>query len=258
MTSLIPWKMEKAVHMGALILVNADCPYPEGVPNGPLVPLPGTKPPIRLQKGAASQLLCLLHRIHAQQEIVPVSGWRSLQDQQHIWNQSQLENGQAFTETYVAKPGCSEHQTGLAVDLGKNQEPIDFIRPDFPYNGICQTFREQAAAYGFVERYPKGRGTVTGIGHEPWHFRFVGVPHAQIMKQHGLVLEEYIAFLRQFPYGQKPYCFRNGPREAAISFLEKQAAAGTIWQNLPHQQAGSVSGNNVDGFIITEWRHTNA
>ena len=98
-----------------------------------------------------------------------------------------------FRSTYVALPGHSEHESGLAVDLGLKKDVIDFIRPDFPYDGICGVFRELAPDYGFIERYPRGKEAVTGIGHEPWHFRYIGTPHARILTESGLVLEEYAA-----------------------------------------------------------------
>ena len=82
----------------------------------------------------------------------------------------------------MALPGCSEHQTGLAIDLGKAAGYIDFIRPAFPYDGVCGRFRRLAARYGFIERYQRGKEEVTGISAEPWHFRYVGAPHAQLME----------------------------------------------------------------------------
>ena len=106
--------------------------------------------------------------------------------------QSLAENGREFTEQYVARPGCSEHQTGLAIDLGLRLPEIDFIRPYFPYDGLAGRFRQLAAEYGFVERYPQGKEAVCGIAHEPWHFRYVGRPHALIMQKRGLTLEEYL------------------------------------------------------------------
>lgn len=72
--------------------------------------------------------------------------------------------------------GCSEHETGLAIDLALAGEEPDFIRPPFPDRGICRRFRQRCADFGFVLRYPAGKETVTGIAHEPWHFRYVGVP----------------------------------------------------------------------------------
>ncbi len=120
-----------------------------------------------------------------------------------IEDDTMRKEGARFTESYVAHPGCSEHQTGLAIDLGERREEIDFIRPDFPYTGICQTFRELAPQYGFVERYPKGKEGVTGIAWEPWHFRYVGCPHAQIMTKHGWVLEEYLDYLKEMQLSEE-------------------------------------------------------
>ena len=110
-----------------------------------------------------------------------------------IYTDSLRENGPEFTAKFVAMPGHSEHLTGLAIDLGLRQPKIDFIRPAFPYEGICQKFRELAPAYGFIERYPKGKEHITGIAHEPWHFRYVGTPYSETMAFKGMTLEEYLA-----------------------------------------------------------------
>ena len=194
----------------------------------------------------------LMEEINGWENIVPVSGWRSGQEQQSIWDSSIAENGMEFTRTYVAFPGHSEHQTGYAIDLGLRQKEIDFIRPDFPYEGICQIFRGRAASYGFVERYPENKKEITKIGHEPWHFRYVGVPHAAIMEEHGMVLEEYLSFLRQFRYGVNPYLFRRCRQEIMVSYIE--SVDDVITLEVDDSSAYSVSGNNVDGFIITQWR----
>ncbi len=171
---------------------------------------------IFLQSRANHALNQLMDEIGGWAHIVPVSAWRSLSEQQAIWDQSLSESGQEFTERFVAVPGHSEHQTGLAIDLGLRQEEIDFIRPYFPYEGICQAFRERAAAYGFIERYQKEKQAVTRIGHEPWHFRYVGTPHAEIMVQKGFALEEYIRFIRDYRYGENPLVFQ----QFEISYLE--------------------------------------
>ena len=85
-----------------------------------------------LQSRANHALNQLMDEIGGWEYIVPVSAWRSLSEQQAIWDQSLLDSGREFTERYVAVPGHSEHQTGLAIDLGLRQEEIDFIRPYFP------------------------------------------------------------------------------------------------------------------------------
>ncbi|MCM1184078.1 MAG: M15 family metallopeptidase [Roseburia sp.] len=244
------WLKKEQVYQGSLILVNSLHGYREqkGID---LVPVCDGTEEILMEAEAAQMLRRLLTDIDGWKDIVPVSGWRSRAEQQRIWADSLAENGLAFTETYVAVPDHSEHQTGLAIDLGQRQEEMDFIRPDFPYEGICQTFRERAAEYGFIERYPSGKETVTGIGHEPWHFCYVGAPHARIMERERLTLEEYMVFLEDYCYGVRPYVFEEQGCRAEVSWMKDGDAA----PELREASSGAivVSGNNVDGFIITQW-----
>ena len=161
---------------GPLVLVNREHPLFAEPKSEELVSL---RSGVRLNARAAVMLEQLFKAVHGEGALVPVSGYRSRDEQKAIWDDALLEHGQTFTETYVAPPGCSEHQTGLAVDLGENRPDIDFLCPEFPDTGICRLFRLRCADYGFILRYPKGKEAVTGIGWEPWHFRYVGWPHAK-------------------------------------------------------------------------------
>ncbi len=246
---------KKSIHKGNLILVNHEYAYREEKTDS-LMPVQNKSPEILLKNRAVRLLCALMEEIQGFERIVPVSGWRSKKEQQEIWANSIAENGMEFTEKYVAFPGHSEHQTGLAIDLGLKKEVIDFICPDFPDTGICGTFRKRASEYGFIERYPLGKEAVTGIAYEPWHFRYVGIPHAAIISEKKLTLEEYISFIRRFPYGQMYYCCRRGNREMLVSYLKAEEEGNTLLKindDLPY----SVSGNNIDGFIITKWREEN-
>ena len=147
---------------------------------------------------AWTALKALLKDIAAGTEITAVSGWRSFNEQVQIYRSSLEENGEDFTRKYVAWPGCSEHETGLAIDLGQTMDEMDFIRPAFPYDGICGRFRALAPDYGFILRYPKEKEAITGISEEPWHFRYVGVPHARRIANEGLCLEEYVEVLKKY------------------------------------------------------------
>ena len=159
---------------------------------------------IYLDSNAGTMFSQLLKACYAENKIVPISGYRSLQVQQHIFNESMSKNGEEFTRKYVAFPGYSEHQTGMAVDVAKQSGEIDFICPDFPYSGICQQFRTKAAEFGFTERYQKGKERITGISHEPWHFRYVGHPHAKIIEKNNLSLEEYVQLLKAHRHEKNP------------------------------------------------------
>lgn len=238
--------MRGGIHNGLLILVNAEHPI-QHMERPVLAPaVPGSD--ILLDTRAAAMLSGVISRIGAAGEIVPVSGWRSEAEQREIWDGSMSESGEEFTRKYVALPGCSEHQTGLAIDLALRADNIDFIRPEFPYDGVCGRFRALAADYGFVERYQGGKEGVTGIAAEPWHFRYVGRPHARIMCEMGLCLEEYVEYLRAYPYPERLLEVRGEVYEAEVGFAGARDTLGL--PDAPYQ----VSGNNVDGYIYTLWR----
>lgn len=238
--------MRGGIHNGLLILVNAEHPI-QHMERPALAPaVLGSD--ILLDTRAAAMLSGLISRIGAAGEIVPVSGWRSEAEQREIWDGSMSESGEEFTRKYVALPGCSEHQTGLAIDLALRVDNIDFIRPEFPYDGVCGRFRALAADYGFVERYQGGKEGVTGIAAEPWHFRYVGRPHARIMCEMGLCLEEYVEYLRAYPYPERLLEVRGEVYEAEVGFAGARDTLGL--PDAPYQ----VSGNNVDGYIYTLWR----
>ena len=178
---------------------------------------------------------------------MPVSGWRSQAQQQAIWDDTLKTEGEVFTRQYVALPGCSEHQTGLAMDLALAAPEIDFIRPHFPQDGVCGLFRQLAARYGFVQRYRRHKEPLTGIAEEPWHFRYVGVPHARLMEENDLCLEEYRDFVR----GNRPVCRLENGQTAQVTYLLCPQEPWDI--PLPDGRC-QISGDNVAGFFLTVWR----
>ena len=238
----------EAVHQGDLILVNAHHPC-HPLPQPDLVTVAGTG--VQLERRAAQALDSLMAAIDGWKGIVPVSGWRALAEQQAIWDDTLAEHGSAFTETYVARPGCSEHQTGLAIDLGENGPEVDFLCPAFPDSGPCGALRRRAADFGFILRYPKGKEAVTGIGYEPWHFRYVGWPHAKLMEERHLVLEEYLEWLHDFPLGGEPLRFRGLGRLFELYYLPAWAADTlTLPADVPCQRCDT----NEGGVVLTLWR----
>ena len=103
---------------GPLVLVNRQHPLQPGGPVD-LTAVDSRHPDILLDRRAAQLLAACVRKAGGGAEIVPVSGWRSQAEQQRIWDDTLAESGADFTQKYVALPGCSEHQTGLAIDLGK-------------------------------------------------------------------------------------------------------------------------------------------
>lgn len=243
---------KEMVGQGQLILVNASHALPVER-QLILMQIESDYAYIQMQKNAATVLMDLLKSIGSHGQIVPVSGYRPEIEQKQIYEDSIKEKGEAYTKKFVALPGHSEHQTGLAIDLGLRQKNIDFICPNFPYDGICQKFRKEAIDYGFVERYPEGKENVTGIAHEPWHFRYVGYPHARIMTDQQLVLEEYIDYLKQYEFDKQHWHGIIQDYQIEIFYVplhEQTSVAVEIPECLVYQ----VSGNNVDGCIITVWK----
>ena len=114
-----------------------------------------------------------------------VSGFRSYGTQQTLYNNYVARDGQGAADRYSARPGHSEHQTGLAFDL----------------NSLEQYFGETAEGkwlaahcweYGFIIRYPQGKEGITGYMYEPWHVRYLGTEVAERVYNSGLTLEEYL------------------------------------------------------------------
>lgn len=108
------------------------------------------------------------------------STYRSYEDQQRVYEEEGPE--------IAALPGESEHQTGLALDV----YVMYFAGSAFTQSPVGQYVNESCQDYGFIIRYPEGASDITGFEYEPWHIRYVGFPHAQIITNNEITLEEYI------------------------------------------------------------------
>lgn len=106
--------------------------------------------------------------------LVPISGFRSVADQQHVFFDVKVQRGQAATERaeVSAPPGYSEHHTGYAVDIGDGNTPATNLSPNFENTAAFKWLEKNAASYNFELSFPKGNPQ--GINYEPWHWRFVG------------------------------------------------------------------------------------
>ena len=114
-----------------------------------------------------------------------VSGYRSYETQEKLYNKYVKKDGENKANTYSAKPGESEHQTGLAFDIGS-------VDRSFANTIEAKWLAENAYLYGFIIRYPKGKTDITGYIYEPWHVRYLGEKKAKDVYLSGLTLEEYL------------------------------------------------------------------
>ena len=121
-------------------------------------------------------------------------GYRTQEEQQEIMDEkimSYMEEGYSkkearnLAEKYVAKPGTSEHQLGLSIDINADTTKCSS-------ESVYKWLDENAYRYGFIKRYPSDKVEITGINNEPWHYRYVGKDAANEMKETGMCLEEYM------------------------------------------------------------------
>ena len=117
-----------------------------------------------------------------------VSAYRSYQRQEHTYNRYLARYRRNTVDTFSARPGYSEHQTGLALDINTASTGARFENtPAFAW------LTEHCARYGFILRYGQGKEAITGYRFEPWHYRYVGTGIAQVCMEQGLSYEEYLA-----------------------------------------------------------------
>lgn len=121
------------------------------------------------------------------------SGFRSYESQQYIYNNYVAMDGQAKADTYSARPGHSEHQTGLAIDC-------NIIDDSFTGTPEAIWLENNCHKYGFIIRYPRNKDHITGYKYEPWHIRYLGVEKATAVYNSGLCLEEYLGITSQYTY----------------------------------------------------------
>jgi LAS superfamily LD-carboxypeptidase LdcB len=146
-----------------------------------------------MRKEAAKALEALVNEASKQGiQLFGESAFRSYEEQKNIYEWVKEQKGQEYANKYCALPGCSEHQTGLCIDITN----ISYI--DDEHDKILGQMDEgiwmknNAHIYGFILRYPEEKSDITGYNYEPWHFRYVGIEAATEIYNNDLVLEQYL------------------------------------------------------------------
>ncbi len=124
-------------------------------------------------------------------ELVAFSTYRSFDYQTQLYERYVNNDGQEAADRYSARPGYSEHQTGLAFDIGEQHFEQHFARESFGTTEAGKWVASHAHKYGFIMRYPQGKEKITGYMYEPWHFRYVGTEYATKIYELNTTLEEY-------------------------------------------------------------------
>ncbi|WP_176444645.1 M15 family metallopeptidase [Paenibacillus herberti] len=230
---------QEQVHQGNLVLVNLDNPVSESVTKDNIMLAERFKKTtiamadqdLRISERTAEPLLEMMEaaRKDGVGDFIINSGYRTLAEQEKLY----VEQG-----TELAMPaGRSEHNLGLSVDIGSLSGKMNVTKEG-------RWLQENAWKYGFILRYPEGKTDVTGIQYEPWHFRYVGLPHSAVMQQQDMVLEEYLDYLKQ----TKSIKTTVDGKTYQIEYYEVQVQTEIP---LPINRSYELSGNNRDGIIVT-------
>jgi len=154
-----------------------------------------------------------------------ISGFRSYEAQRTIWNNAVRNSGLAHAERWFARPGHSEHQTGLALDIVQRGFTGGALgNAGFQNTAQFAWLRQHAHNYGFILRYPQAHEHITGIAFEPWHWRYIGVESATYMRENGFdVFEEYI---------EHREAWTGGPSNWAIEQVETAIGLDLVPEHL--------------------------
>lgn len=176
-----------------LILVNSEYGLSEGYkPEKLTIPnIPFANGVEQEEKHVASIIVNPLERLFnsAKDEGIVLfgnSGYRSYKSQKETYTNRVKAEGKKLADAYVAKPGFSEHQTGLCMDITNNDRY--FVEGTKEADWLA----ENCHRFGFIIRYPYGKKNITGIEYEPWHIRYVGEEAAKYIYDNKLTLEEYL------------------------------------------------------------------
>ena len=119
------------------------------------------------------------------------SSYRPFSEQKELYDQRKNLWGQRKADQYAARPGHSEHQTGLSIDITSLEHPYD---EQFMDSDEYKWLINNSYKYGFILRYPKGKEDITGYSNESWHFRYVGKDAAKQIYDEGITFDEYYAY----------------------------------------------------------------
>ncbi|MET3576043.1 D-alanyl-D-alanine carboxypeptidase family protein [Bhargavaea ullalensis] len=125
-------------------------------------------------------------------ELAPFSTFRTFERQKELYDQYVARDGVEAADRYSARPGYSEHQTGLTFDIGEVNQEQHWARDSFGDTEAGKWLFANAHRFGFILRYPEGKEDITGYMHESWHYRYVGKEIAAKIHSSGLTLEEYL------------------------------------------------------------------
>ncbi len=189
--------LEEAAEKGLLILVNKENPIDKGYKPDDLTSIryyvPDRSETTRYLRSEAAEAFHQLVERAAMDgvELKMTTAYRSYDFQKILYDSYVSREGEAAANKYSAKPGQSEHQTGLAADV--SSPSVDYqLSNDYGRTAEGKWLAENAHRFGFIIRFPEGKEEITGYQYEPWHIRYVGRAAAKEIYERNLTLEEFL------------------------------------------------------------------
>lgn len=150
--------------------------------------------PMQVQKRIEAPLRALYDAAEQDgHEFMLSSAYRSISDQHALYDAFVQKHGRDMAAEYVLTPGASEHHTGLSVDFSSSSAACAANSDSCSLSAADAAWlHENAARFGFIQRYPEGKQPLTGVAFEAWHYRYVGVPMAKAVTESGLTYDEVV------------------------------------------------------------------
>ncbi|MBO4343111.1 MAG: M15 family metallopeptidase [Clostridia bacterium] len=180
--------------------------------------------------------------------VIITQGHRTYDEQKEMFDLKVSQYGE--DQKVAQKPGFSEHHTGYAMDISTYENQI---MGTFTGENEYAFVHENAHKYGFILRYPEEKEDVTGISYEPWHLRYVGIPHSVYIYENGITLEEYIKLLSLYPFesGHLKIQSKDSGEEYEVYSVKFEGKETLIPVPKDENAEYSVSGDNAGSIIVT-------
>lgn len=180
-------------------------------------------------------------------DMIMTSGYRNLADQGAILQEKMNVLGEKQALEWAMLPGYSEHHSGYAVDMSIYTDEGNYVK--YKGQGDYAWINQNCHKYGFIRRYTEEKKEITGVLDEQWHYRYIGVPHAYVVTAKNFCFEEYIDYLKQFTFEKTHLLVECDAGKYEIYFVPSDGKETSV--PVPSSKAYEISGNNVDGFIVT-------
>lgn len=197
---------------------------------------------------ALNEMTAALYLATGIDDLQVITGYRTKEYQQQLYENYTPEEGEDPSEM-AAEGGHSDHESGYSVDFNIYRDGESL---SFDGTGDYGWLAEHCAEYGFILRYPEDKVSETEFAYEPWHFRYVGKPHAQYITENDLSLDEYIALLPSYTYSGEHLSVTDGQGDLyEIFYVPAAEESSTTEIPVPAELAHTLSGDNIGGYIVT-------